>query len=647
MVITHDFMLIDNCEYPSKWTAVGDGAVSLNTTNYIEGAGALNIYKPNTTQTLFGAELRIGQTINLQNKVVTLWVYIRDIGTLSKISSVKIYFYDVNGNYGYFELLDGVSYYDMVFTEPLRTGWNPVRILVPIKTKYSGGNFVPPWEGKSSTDIDVTQVSRIRIEIATKNPSDTVSEGEIAVDAIFYGSLITVSGGTQADPMTLSKAYDQWDKRIPVFEAISSAVPHYRVYCYIYFRDYITLENSVLEITGFITDYNTSPLYSFMDSYTMGVVRNMLIIFRGSGNWWRNEFISISNAMVNFENVVIFLTGGGSTASGGTATLKISLPSGYYLKNVYIQGYWHSGFETTDMSGDLINVTVNNLYNVVIARYSTKRYNINLFRTTTYPGYGGSQYFDKPIIGEGVTFGQVGPSSKNVLYDPVILATPRVSGSNVVVEIWYSVKAQIKDLGDIPVSNATVEIYDDQGNLLGRTTTDSNGWMQQPIYVLRRRFGYSNSVWIDEMHKARIRVTKDSTVFLDKYFEVDNPFYTTTFVVNTYKATAYPHKTPIQLNEPVTIYSEFSDWSNTPLTGLTVTATITKPDGSTVSINLTEYEPGKYSGTFTGTDQVGTYTVVVSTTIQGNTVSTKTVFDVGRLEQMMEKVMKFCMRQVV
>ena len=81
MAITHDFVTLDSCDDPTLWTPTGQGAVSLNTTDYKQGTGAINVYKSGASAVDFGASKTIAPT-DFRGKVLVIWFYFNSKATL-------------------------------------------------------------------------------------------------------------------------------------------------------------------------------------------------------------------------------------------------------------------------------------------------------------------------------------------------------------------------------------------------------------------------------------------------------------------------------------------------------------------------------------------------------------------------------------
>jgi hypothetical protein len=163
MVITHDFTTIHSCDSVTGITVIGDGAISVNTQLYKEGTGALNVYKPNTTTTLFGIEIPITAT-DFKYKLFSFWLYIKS-SALPKISNIRLVFYDVSGNYGYRDVSPSILNPD---------GWKSILYMIPYR--YQEGFYLtdPPFGDlnyRTSTYPDVTKIVKIRIEFYTNSPS--------------------------------------------------------------------------------------------------------------------------------------------------------------------------------------------------------------------------------------------------------------------------------------------------------------------------------------------------------------------------------------------------------------------------------------------------------------------------------------------
>lgn len=163
MTISHDYTIIHDCDSTTGITTIGDANISVNSSNFIQGSGGLNIYKSGTTQTTFGIEIAFPEVTDLRQRLIVFWLYVKDRNVLNNlISSAKIELVDVN---------DKKAWYN--FKQDLTSGWNKV-ITGRRKFSYESGFY---WN----------QVTKFRIVFDTYDVSQTVSEGDIVVDYILHG----------------------------------------------------------------------------------------------------------------------------------------------------------------------------------------------------------------------------------------------------------------------------------------------------------------------------------------------------------------------------------------------------------------------------------------------------------------------------
>jgi len=616
MPVTHDFVTIDSCEDPSTWIPSADASTpSVNNSEYWEGSGSLDIGKSGTTSTVFYYERVFSTPINISGKATYIQLFIADRDTLNKLSNVAVYIEDVNGNWSRWYVKNGLMYGSVYYSKPLNVGWNVVRLF----TWISYGYVVPTPNEKSSTNPDLTNIAKYRIEFYVSDPSITISTGKLKIDFLRVGSYVKYYGGTSAKPLTESDIMN--DTGMDFWGYGERSGGRVTFYVSLILTDYLNINRLEIDQVAFSGQ---------TDGYSDGYIQNSVIRLYGGSTWWQGAFFTFKgkvNLVNNHYEAYLpeSARGGVQINTPNVSGISFFAPTGNLnlavdkVSNIAVSG---AGGNT------LIGLNVNNgkYYNVYLVNAGLWN---GYFNRVTYV-YGGA--LKNVVLNTGGYNG-----GRYYFYDVDGFLDMANSPANNYSYYYYSIKARIVDEAEYPIANATVEIYDEAGNLVGSTVTDSNGWMVDRIYVLRREYSKDSSGnIIDVWHKFRLVVTKGSTIYYSAWLEINARFEGTIKVYNTYKAIAYINKTPIQLNEPVVIYAEFSDWSNNPLTGLNVSATITKPDGSTVSITLTEYESGKYSAVFSGTDKVGTYIVEVSTTISGNVVKTRTSFDVGAIEKAIE-----------
>ena len=154
--------VIDSAEATANWTA-GYGSVSVNSTTFIEGAGALNLIKTSTTSTDCYFEKRPSSTINMTNKRMNAHLYIRDAAALAKIATVQFWAMETSNAW--------YLYDPSIVPAQLSVGWNLISLDL---TNY-------PNKGGTGTP-DLSAVSKIRIDVDTVSADTTYAAGEFIVD---------------------------------------------------------------------------------------------------------------------------------------------------------------------------------------------------------------------------------------------------------------------------------------------------------------------------------------------------------------------------------------------------------------------------------------------------------------------------------
>jgi len=115
--------LADNCENIANWSETTDGSDSLNSTDYKEGLGALNLIKSGTTvDNVIYYNNNNMTSLDFTNKDLWVWVFIKDSSTLNKLATTSAlevrYGNDYNTNY----------YYKIYNKSDLTIGWNAIHM---------------------------------------------------------------------------------------------------------------------------------------------------------------------------------------------------------------------------------------------------------------------------------------------------------------------------------------------------------------------------------------------------------------------------------------------------------------------------------------------------------------------------------------
>ena len=157
--------VIADCDSLTGWTN-GRGDMTLNTTTFAEGTGAISFSKTDNSVTWVWGRYTT-TTINIENKVVNAYVYIKDQTTLDKLVSISLGAgdeVDFDNNYGWY----------ITPNADLTVGWNV------ISTDF--GNLT----GESGTP-DYTSIEKINFSFNSVNATDVWGDGDIIIDEISYG----------------------------------------------------------------------------------------------------------------------------------------------------------------------------------------------------------------------------------------------------------------------------------------------------------------------------------------------------------------------------------------------------------------------------------------------------------------------------
>ncbi len=160
--------LIDSCDANTSWTAPYDNPIPPYTSEKIEGTASLSFVKTNTSTTDNYHDKKFLFSINMKDKYVAVWVYVKDNTTLSKIQRFRIFL--VNYSYTAYEWKDFDEY-------NITTGWN----LLYFNTSQPTG---------STGSFDPSDTWWIRLDATTKQATDTFAAGDVLMDYWFYSPTI-------------------------------------------------------------------------------------------------------------------------------------------------------------------------------------------------------------------------------------------------------------------------------------------------------------------------------------------------------------------------------------------------------------------------------------------------------------------------
>jgi hypothetical protein len=154
-------LLLDSMDSTSGWTVFGGwGTVSVNTTTYLQGTGALNFTK--TSKASGSRDFYMEKTIsatNITNQTIKCNLYIKDSTTLAKISSAQLFLYCPN-------VANRISKH----FSSLSVGWNEL---------YA---HVDDFAATGSPNL--ANVRLIRVDVDAVSDDTTWSVGDVIVD--FY-----------------------------------------------------------------------------------------------------------------------------------------------------------------------------------------------------------------------------------------------------------------------------------------------------------------------------------------------------------------------------------------------------------------------------------------------------------------------------
>lgn len=619
MTVSHDFQLIESCDDPTAWSPTGDGAVSQNTGNYIEGTAALNVYKTGTSTTYFGAVHEFTDPIDMSDlKLMAIYIYLSE-NVKDIIRYVYLKIHDVNGTVATFDRTDNVAF----------NQW------VPIYAQYTG------------TSIDWTQVKKIEVGFGTWSSSQTVSEGDIVVDRVLLGKGFWILYNTDQNPHRL------WE--IAALDAKDNLMMVKRISKYAY--------------------YVMAPIYigNGEDVGALEIQKEAVILDATQlGQWYyglitvyANSFlITDSSVLVHVVRPVYFYGGAGlrfltNAIFRANNTYYVSTSSPFYG-----YGFRHN-FSTKEFTATslytnvmlwLYNPTLQNLNwtgafvllpgaSIVFDDYAARGLVLDtLFYVTSgselVPRNVGEMSFTNIVFAGGRL--RVDARAIAHVYNPVNfrpeLADTQVTGVGTVY-IYYDVYIYVVDRYGNPLVGVTVEIYNSQDELVFTGTTDGYGKVSARLNTYYYWSDGTNTVRIDynpfivvvkvgegEIARGRILVYSRST------------FYVTPD--NVYIMTTWPEKTIIQVGEPFHIYARIKKIDGTPVSGLEVYADITAPDKTiyTISFQESASEPGTYIGYFDQDHQIGHYDYVAYAVIERALVEARNSFEAGIIQAGLDEI---------
>ena len=168
-------LLLDAMDATTGWGASPGDSISLNTTTYQEGSGAINFIK-GTIARIYSWMYKTITSVNVTGQTIKLWIYIKDQTTLNKISFVNVRLYST---------YDTAAKWGSILNADLAVGWN----LFSKHINDFNDIGIP----------DITAITTLRVQVYTNNASDTISEGNLIYDFYRAGdyspsSIIDLSG---------------------------------------------------------------------------------------------------------------------------------------------------------------------------------------------------------------------------------------------------------------------------------------------------------------------------------------------------------------------------------------------------------------------------------------------------------------------
>ena len=157
--------VVNAMDTTTGWTA-GRGSISLNTTTFQEGTGAINLIK-DVQDVAYNYMNTDVTSSNFTGKILNYYMYVKDQTTLDKLSAVYLFIGTTNLDTARFEYHKPAS--------ELTIGWNVISFDVSDPDATTG-----------SPDIEA--IDKIRININTNLATDTTVAGDIIFDYLNYGT---------------------------------------------------------------------------------------------------------------------------------------------------------------------------------------------------------------------------------------------------------------------------------------------------------------------------------------------------------------------------------------------------------------------------------------------------------------------------
>jgi hypothetical protein len=652
--IAHDFVTLHSCDSASGVTPLGDASVSVNSRYYKEGAGALNVYKPYTARNFFGIRLQFAAPQNFRDKLIVFWLY-ASASAVPKIANIRLNFTDSSGNYGYRDVSPSILSAD---------GWKSIVYMVPFR--YQGGFYLtdPPFGDlnyRTSTYPDVTKIVRVDILFYTPSPSTTVDEGELVIDWVKLGRSIVVTEGIVGNLFTRLAQYDKQNAlgvidymdgsvlikgaQIVIGDGVASytcssygesvaIVSPQESLAYIYVRRFSKLVigqqiTGKLGKDGSVFNIYGSPYFNYLFQGE-DITNSYLEVWQGAFNFYntvkgRNNGMFVNNINAKIYNAVF------TNAYTGAI-----YRSNYELYNVVtmrgeegIRGGTCLGLENYWSLNDTAPITFEYSQRATVKRLTAKS---NTYLVRLFSFFGNVTLLD--TVTDSFDRYWTGTASQN-------------TGT---VYLAFTFSPRLVDASGNPMAGARVRLVSSQGSVVYDDYTNASGYAPAKVVASKVWKGNGqtgvNADTETDNNPFTLEVYRDNYKVYSAKITILSPFTQDVAVAYAVSPRAEVGKSYYSVNEPATIYAQFSDLSGVRITGLAVNAYVTMPNGDVRLVPLRDdgVSPdqvagdGIYTGLFAETHLVGTYYVDVEAAIYGGVFGARASFDVGKLEELIASV---------
>ncbi len=188
---THDLTTITDGETVTGWVAVGGAMFALDPDTFIQGSNSIGI--PATANTVVGAVFNRGSTLDLTGKHLFIWVNAAVQGKVASFNAggLRIRVAGATAtNYG--------EWYVGGKDIPWASEGKWRLVVIDCDRSYDATGGTPPA---------ITAIQHIGV--VTLTTAALMQGFAVNVDIMRYGTKFGVSGGSDADPVTLQNIYDQ------------------------------------------------------------------------------------------------------------------------------------------------------------------------------------------------------------------------------------------------------------------------------------------------------------------------------------------------------------------------------------------------------------------------------------------------------